>query len=334
MSINYENDYNDYNDYNDIYSINCESLKVIIKQMETSICKIKNNTKIGTGFFCKIPSLNNKCLQTVLITNNHLINVHDIFKEKKINILYKKKNIQINIDDKRNVYSDGINDITIIQILKADSLDVSFLEIDDKIFENANDKKYQNLKIYTIGYSDINLKEPYCSFGIITNKSKNHFFHLCYSKDICSSGSPIFNLKNYKVIGIHGPNKSIDDKSTTKINIGIFIKEPIEDYNKNFMKDLNEEFNQDKTVIYINEKNEKKINDIYTKNILKKNKSLYNNKYENNQKTYEIISKYNINNDTYLICRKCKKVPLLQFPNSKTVIIICNNCNYEDKFMI
>ena len=59
--------------------------KIIIKQMEQNICKIKIGQEQGTGFFCKIPFPNKNNMLPVLITNNHVINDKSLYN-KNINI--------------------------------------------------------------------------------------------------------------------------------------------------------------------------------------------------------------------------------------------------------
>ena len=61
------------NNYPEIVSL--ESTEKIMEQMKKNIFKIcLNDGSKGTGFFCKIPFINNKELK-VLITNNHIINL-------------------------------------------------------------------------------------------------------------------------------------------------------------------------------------------------------------------------------------------------------------------
>ena len=56
--------------YPDIVSF--ESTEIIMNQMKKNIFKISlDKGEKGTGFFCKIPFINNE----KLITNNHLINL-------------------------------------------------------------------------------------------------------------------------------------------------------------------------------------------------------------------------------------------------------------------
>ena len=55
-----------------------KSMKYIIRQMETCICKITTNKKVGTGFFCMIPFPDMNNLLPVLITNNHILESKDL----------------------------------------------------------------------------------------------------------------------------------------------------------------------------------------------------------------------------------------------------------------
>ena len=77
------------------------------------------------------------------------------------------------------------------------------------------------MSVYIIYYPTI--KKPAFTNGIIKDKEKDNYTikHLCSSVS-GSSGSPIINLKNYKVIAIHkGASKN------NNWNLGTFLKEPI-----------------------------------------------------------------------------------------------------------
>ena len=80
------------------------------------------------------------------------------------------------------------------------------------------------------------------SFGKIKriDKNNNYIFHSC-DFEIDSSGYPIINFENFKVIGIH---KEINNELNQ--NVGHFIREPIIDF-----------YN------YVNENDEDEINIIY-----------------------------------------------------------------------
>ena len=78
-----------------------KSMKYIIKQMETSICKIKSNNNLGTGFFCVIPFPDMNNLLPVLITNNHVLNNGSLEKGKEIEFTINddKFHFKIKIDN-------------------------------------------------------------------------------------------------------------------------------------------------------------------------------------------------------------------------------------------
>jgi hypothetical protein len=54
--------------------------------MEKCICKLYQNGKKGTGFFCKIPFPDKNNLLNVLITNNHILSQKDIEDNKIIKL--------------------------------------------------------------------------------------------------------------------------------------------------------------------------------------------------------------------------------------------------------
>ena len=78
--------------------------------------------------------------------------------------------------------------------------------------------------------------------GIIKRVEENNYtFHHYCNTDFGSSGSPIINSFNYKVIGIHKGYKEL-----RKINFGTLLKEPIQKFNEKFhmskKNDIEEEF--------------------------------------------------------------------------------------------
>ena len=104
-----------------------------------------------------------------------------------------------------------------------------YLELDDNILKNNEDIYYEKKSIYILHYL---LENDICvSYGILNRISKYDIIHLC-STDNGSSGSPILNLENNKVIGIH-KEVSIN----FNFNKGTLLKYPlngiIKKYNKN-----------------------------------------------------------------------------------------------------
>jgi len=219
--------------------------KKIINQMEKTICRLKIEDEQGTGFFCRIPFPNKKNMLPVLITNNHIINDKILYKNNEIITLYMqeigKKNIDLN---NRLKYTNKEYDITIIELLEKDKIN-NYLKLDEDIITDIINKKDKNKNdnfidktLYALQYPESNLS---VSYGILENicADKNYNFkHKCSTRK-GSSGSPIININNNKIIGIH--------KSTiNKCNMGTFLNYPIKDFiNQNNNKNIKEEMNNE-----------------------------------------------------------------------------------------
>ena len=225
-------------------------LKIIIKQIETSICKIRcQDGGNGTGFFCIIPFPDKFHQIPVLMTNYHVISKDDLVKNNKIKFTINndKLSFEITIDDFRKIYTNKAYDVTIIEIKENDNLDMnSFLEIDDQIFNDNPNDIYRGKTIYLIGYPKGG--KPKYANGLIKDINENTYDirHFCRSEP-GSSGCPILNLNNNRVIGIHKGAA----KKGQNWNLGTLLKEPIKDFkeknihNKNYK---NNEYNYIKKV--------------------------------------------------------------------------------------
>ena len=235
--------------------VSLEGTEIIINQMKTAICKIyvEDGSK-GTGFFCKIPEEisdkkvdKNKYLK-VLITNYHVINE----KQKTITISINNDNKYISNLENKILYKDEINDIIIIDINNQKEID-NYLELDLNILKRV-EKTYKNESIYILNY--LGGKDIVVSYGIIKDVEENNIRHLCCTGK-GSSGSPIINLKNNKVIGIHKQSHKVDN-----YNIGLLLKESINELlNKNNILDLsNKNLGNDGIKNLINYKNIKELN--------------------------------------------------------------------------
>ena len=145
-------------------------------------------------------------------------------------------------------------DITIIEIKPNDNVsEDSFLELDDNIFDKNKMMSYLQTSVYLLHYPNGNNVEY--STGKIKNISldKYEIEHYCETLE-GSSGSPIFKLTNFKVIGVHKGSKP------SNCNAGTFLKGPIEDfYLKN--KERNEILDE-KPIIKVNERNIGQYNEI------------------------------------------------------------------------
>mgnify|MGYP002626971971 CR=1 FL=1 len=206
-----------------------EGSKKIINQMEKSVCRIfaKNGSK-ATGFFCKIPLSLNQYLR-VFITNNHVLNEEYLEKENEIKISLKDdENIRtINLRNKLK-YTNKEHDITIISLNNNECENIfEFLELDDNILKNDG-SIYIGNSIYILHYPDnFGGNKVAVSYGILKNRFEDKiydFIHLC-STENGSSGSPILNISNNKIIGIH--KQGIKSK---EYNIGAFLCNSIKEY--------------------------------------------------------------------------------------------------------
>ena len=193
-------------------SVSIKGIERILEQMKKTICKINIVDNTATAFFCKIPYPDNNYLIPVLITNNHIIDEIVLKKEKKLLILINNEKKEIELEN-RIKYTNKEYDITIIEIKEKDRID-NFLEIDN--IKRSNES-YIGESIYILNYSNKQIK---VSYGIIkedNKENKNEFSSICnIEKD--SSGGPILNLGNNRVIGIYKGKKEDNN------NIGLFIK--------------------------------------------------------------------------------------------------------------
>ena len=216
-------------------------LKIILRQAEETICKIKyNDERCGTGFFCLIPFPDKFNLLPVLITSNHVLDRNDILKDKKIEFSIDNDKIEKEfiIDETRKTYTNEEYDITIVEMKKEDNLNFNqFLEIDENIFELEKYDNYRQKSIYLIYYPNGN-KSTYASGKIqkIDEDDNYNIYHRC-STSPGSSCCPIINLNNNRVIGVH---KASDKKED--YNLGTIIKPPIKQFYEEYKKNKNNNY--------------------------------------------------------------------------------------------
>ena len=258
------------------YIVTLEKSLEINKQIQKCICKIYiNEGGNGTGFFCYLtdPKNNNKI--PVMITNNHIIGDNDLKGNNKIKISFNNDKIfkDIELDSNRKKYTNPNLDITIIELKNKDNIEKdSFLEIDNRIFIEDSEKLFISKTVYIIQYpQDLGASVSYGLINIIDNN--NEIKHFCCSKK-GSSGSPIMNLENNKIIGVHkGTSENF------KFNKGLFLKIPINEFfsekkivivdykNEILIKLKVEQIDVDKEVYFLdntNESLEKNKNKIHT----------------------------------------------------------------------
>jgi len=210
-----------------------EKMKKILSQMETCICKIRNKKVVGTGFFCKIPFPNRLRFLPVLITCNHVLDEASIAQGKEIKFTLNNDAIEksIVINNSRKIYTnaDKEKDITIIELdLKKDNINYDWLfDVDENIDKEKD--IYIKKSVYIIHYE--NGKKAKKSLGQINSIAENelNINHNCSTEE-GSSGSPIINLENYGVIGVHKLSIIYDDRKDNGQNYGTLLKIPIEEF--------------------------------------------------------------------------------------------------------
>ena len=200
-------------------------LKIILGQIEKCICDIKCSINShGTGFFCKIPYPDFYNIKWVLITNYHVLNKDDIVENKiiKFSLNEKSNTREIKITNKRKTYANEKFDVTIIELNpKEDSLEPdSFFEVDTKINCNNPNDEFRNNEVYIIG--NIN---QYTNGRIKYISEDGKDIEYSFSTKPGMSGSPIINLNNYKIIGIHK-----GAKKNKKSNVGNFLRDPLKEF--------------------------------------------------------------------------------------------------------
>ena len=278
------------NNYNET---NKEELMKRIEKSQIKITVDNHTNGTGKGFLCKLyhPKLSNLC--SFIITNHHVINYDNIKNDMEITILDNNKSYKIKKDDSRKKYINESLDITVIEILKKDNINInSFLEIDDKFYGDIPSRSsYINNLIYSFQNPNVDKSLNLCK-GIIYKINEKSFVYSFNSH--LSPGSLIFCSFNHKVLGIH--------KSNTKESYGIFFNEIMEEF-------LKKNFN---------------INKIEKKS---KDKSKKKDKFKTKIKKSQLFnSNENIDiNEYYLICPKCKLVPFFNLCNKLYI-----KCNCEE----
>ena len=203
-------------------SISC--VETILNQMRNSICKIRINQTNGTGFFCKIPYENNT--MNVLMTNYHVLDEEYYNKNDELNLFINDEEEvkRINLKTERKKYFNKEYDLALIELKEDDRIPINnYFELDDNLFKDEIDAYYQDISIYVLQYPLGN--NAAVSYGLSNGINTNcEIIHTC-STEHGSSGSPILNLSNNKVIGIHKQG-SIN----FNYNIGTCLQFPLNDF--------------------------------------------------------------------------------------------------------
>ena len=100
---------------------------------------------------------------------------------------------------------------------------------------------------------EVNYQYLMLFYRVYMKIKKYDFKHSCSTR-LGSSGSPILNINNNKIIGIH-------KKGAAKFNKGTFISEPIKEFIKKYEKKNNDDYNKIINNIKNNIINMDKVND-------------------------------------------------------------------------
>ena len=271
-----------------------EPLSYISTQKENIFNIIKDDKTIGTGFLCLIPYPSKLNQLPALITCFHIFEIEDLKPGKKLN-LGVNNNISkiLSIDETRKIFisKEREYDIVIIEIRKEDEFNINnMLDIDYDFYEEEEKiEMYKNQKIYIL-YNSMKLNS-FCSIGSIKRINNKNMKIKCTSDlEEHSSGAPIINLKNFKVIGVH-----IKKHKNKEINLGTIIKEPIESFNE-----LKRENNQKSIIIITLNISEEDINkDIYFLNNENNSDKETNNSNNNFDELNETNAQLYINDKEY-----------------------------------
>ena len=262
--------------------------ETILNQMKNCICKIRINRTNGTGFFCTINCKNKKI--NVLMTNYHIINEISYIENNELNLFINDdKDVKIlNLGIMRKTYFNEKYDLAMIELKEEDNIN-HFLELDDNLFKNEIKAFYKDISIYVIQYPLGN--NAAVSYGLSNGINNFEINHTC-STEYGSSGSPILNLANNKVIGIH--KKSAKNFN---YNIGTCLQFPLNDF-----------FGKDEIIINIIKKENEKNNETYN-NLL--------NKYEKIKKEFKEIIRIIDNNIPTFYNQIGTKLKYILFSNVK-----------------
>ena len=209
-------------------SITLEEKEKIYKNVKNSICKIitNDNNEEKYGFFCKITNRDKNNLIPVLITNYSTLSLEYIKKNKNIKLLLNEgqETKYLCLDDSRVYYTNKDINITIIGIkTEIDEINL-FLEIDDNIYDESKiEDIYKNKYIYII--EKPHFKRDFISISLLQKINNNTIDYLIQTAFGCIC-TPIFNLENNKIIGIHM------NEIESKENNNICFKKIIDIFNK------------------------------------------------------------------------------------------------------
>ena len=180
----------------------------------------------GLGILCKITLDKNNSIN-VLFTSYNVINKKYLSSSNDIVIKANNKVVELPIKERR-IWSNSELNYTCIEIDEIDLInDFYFLN------ENIKDHYHQNMLITIFGLMEN--KKPFLTNGLITNIKDGSFMYIYNKPTKFLGGAIIINHQKDCIIGIDTEKYNISNKNKKKsiINIGISMKNIIDDINKN-----------------------------------------------------------------------------------------------------
>jgi len=313
--------------------------KILIEKVKNCVFQIKNKNRTGIGYSCHFNYKNENFF--CLVVHSNIINEEFIKDNQIIEMSLKddEEKINISLNDNRRIYSSTQYKTTIIEIkFKKDKIS-HFLELDENIFlEEAQNSLDE---IFIVHYWE---NKKIISTGLLKKINNHEMQYFCYAESD-SQGSPILNLLNYKVVGMH-----LESSKNFIDNIGILLKFPILEYinginlitkRKNLINllldiksyDVNQEiyflynntyFGIEENKVMNNNYNLKQLNDSNIELYINEKKFKYNNYFVPEKEGFYNIRlefKIAIKDCSFMFC-KCKNlvsIDLFDFDTSEVV---------------
>ena len=201
--------------------LDTDSMIEFTKKAKNAVCEIKLLEGFGTGFFCKIPYIeNDNLLLPTLITNDHVLSKELLNSKNDIEIIINGETKILSLNQ-RKIWNNKEMDFTCIEIKEKEDKIHTFFNLDDNVLDkNSDNDCYLNKNVIVYG---INKNGKKFSFSNeIIKKNEDCFFSYTCNTFEGFSGGCIVNQSNNGVIGIHRGKFII--KNMKVLNEGIFIR--------------------------------------------------------------------------------------------------------------
>jgi len=225
-----------------------KDLSLFTEKSKNSTCKIILEDGYGSGFFCRIPYTRDEITYlNVLLTCEHVLEKDIVLSnDKDINIIIDDVPKIITLKKTRKKWSNPELDYSCIEIKEEDNIDNDYYQIDDLILkkdyvkEKFLEKEYNKILIFATMLGG----ERGYDGGNIRDIGEKMFIHSCNTHPGCSGGVIVNKIKN-SVIGMHIGSKT-NSKNEEIENVGIFIKNIIDDIKKNPLLEIKGDKIEDK----------------------------------------------------------------------------------------